>query len=209
VLEMACAEVEAAGLDLDIHVNIGAARLGNTDFEEQVRCILGRHRMPPGRLVLEITETVPIVDLADAAAQILRLNDLGVKVALDDFGTGFNSLTYLHALPVQIVKLDRSLAVGGDPVRDLALYRSVINLCGELGFQVVAEGIETPAQLDTILTAGCQFAQGHLFGRPSSIRRIVDYRPSLTGRKPAGAEDRPDPTTSTYSALRDAPTTPA
>ena len=85
VLELACTEVEAAGMDVDIHVNIGAARLGNTDFEEHVDRTLKRHRIAPGRLVVEITETVPIVDLADAAAQISRLNATGVRVAARRF----------------------------------------------------------------------------------------------------------------------------
>lgn len=169
VLDLACGEVARAGLNLDIHVNIGAARLGNIGFEELVTEMLGRHGISPGRLVVEITETVPIVDLADAAAQIARLNETGVRVALDDFGAGYNSLTYLHALPVRIVKLDRSLAVVADPVRDLALYRSVIGVCTELGFEAIAEGIESAAQMDTIQAAGCRLAQGHLFGRPVPI----------------------------------------
>ena len=85
---------------------------------------------------------MPVVDLADAAAQIARLNEMGIKVALDDFGAGYSSLTYLHALPVQIIKLDRGLAVGPEPARIETLYRSVIRLCDSLGIDVIAEGIE-------------------------------------------------------------------
>ncbi len=95
----------------------------------------------------------------------------GVKVALDDFGAGFNSLMYLHALPVQIVKLDRGLA-SADPARDLALYRSVIGLCDELGLDVIAEGIESVAQSDTVYRAGGRLAQGHLFGRPVPLSEL-------------------------------------
>lgn len=167
VLDLACREVADAGLgEVNIHVNVGAARLGNLGFEEQVRHTLSHCAMDPHRLVLEITETLPIVDLDDAAAQIQRFNEIGVRLALDDFGAGYNSLTYLHALPVQIVKLDRSLAVGSDAGRDLALYRSVVRLCSDLGLDVVAEGIETRLQADTVHAAGCQYAQGHLFGKP-------------------------------------------
>jgi diguanylate cyclase len=172
VLDLACREVRAAGLDLDIHVNIGAARLGNPGFEQQVHQALRRHRIPRGRLVLEITETVPIVDLDKAAAQITRLSDLGVKVALDDFGAGFNSLTYLHCLPVHIVKLDRSLAVGGDSARDFALYRSVIGLCDALDMEVIAEGIESEAQAETVYRAGGRLAQGHRFARAVPIEEL-------------------------------------
>ena len=159
-------------------MNIGAGRLGNPAFEQQVRRALTRYHLPPSRLVVEITETLPIVDLAHAAAQINRLNALGVKVALDDFGAGFNSLMYLHALPVQIVKLDRGLATT-DPARDLTLYRSVIRLCDELGLDVIAEGIESVAQSDTVYRAGGHLAQGHLFGRPVPISEL-----SLTSPTP-------------------------
>jgi predicted signal transduction protein with EAL and GGDEF domain len=139
----------AADMDVDLHVNIGASRLGDPAIEQEVSRTMARNGMDPSRLVLEITETVPIVDLADAAAEITRLNALGVKVALDDFGAGYNSLTYLHALPVQIVKLDRSMDVGAVPDRDGTLYRSVIGLCDALELEVIAEGIETGAQAET------------------------------------------------------------
>ncbi|CAA0128561.1 putative signaling protein [Mycolicibacterium vanbaalenii] len=172
VLELACREVQAAGLDLAIHVNIGAARLGNPAFEHHVRRALTRHDVEPNRLVVEITETVPIVDLADAAAQIDRLQSSGVRVALDDFGAGFNSLMYLHALPVQIVKLDRSFAAGTDPERNLTMYRSVIRLCSELGLSVIVEGIELPPQAETVYIAGCRLAQGHLFGSAVPISQL-------------------------------------
>jgi EAL domain-containing protein (putative c-di-GMP-specific phosphodiesterase class I) len=172
VMDLACREVQAAGLELDIHVNIGAARLGNREFEETVVRTLARHDIASDRLVLEVTETVPIVDLAEGAAAIDRLRAIGVSVALDDFGAGFNSLTYLHALPVQIVKLDRSLAVGAESARGLALYRSVIVLCSTLGLNVVAEGIESQSLADTVFAAGCRMAQGYLFGRPTSMAEV-------------------------------------
>jgi diguanylate cyclase (GGDEF)-like protein len=174
VLDQACSQMQAAGVDhLDIHINIGAARLGSVDFERAVSRILARHGLPPDRLVLEITETVPIVDLADGAAAIRRLNELGIRLALDDFGAGYNSLTYLHELPVQVVKLDRGLAMGVEPGRNLTLYRSVIGLCEALGLNVIAEGIETAEQAETIFMAGCALAQGHLFGRAVPLTDIA------------------------------------
>lgn len=169
VLDLACQEVHATGTGIDIHVNIGAARLGNRAFEQQVARTLARHGIEQGRLVLEVTETVPIVDLAEGAAAIRRLGELGVKVALDDFGAGFNSLTYLQALPVDMVKLDRGLVVGADPGRGVALYRSIIDVCASVGLDVIAEGIETTAQADAVAAAGCRLAQGYLFGRPQPL----------------------------------------
>lgn len=121
------------------------------------------------------------MDLADAAAQIDRFNGMGIRTALDDFGAGYSSLTYLHALPVHIVKLDRSLSVGDDPDRDLTLYRSVIGLCTDLGMGVVAEGIESRAQADNVYAAGCQYAQGHLFGRAGPIDDLSRARQEHAG----------------------------
>jgi diguanylate cyclase (GGDEF)-like protein len=177
VLDLACREVRAAGSDIDIHVNIGAARLGNRAFEQQVAQTLERHGVEQGRLVLEITETVPIVDLAEGAAAIRRLGEIGVKIALDDFGAGFNSLTYLQALPVDIVKLDRGLVVGAEPGRGVALYRSIIAVCDSVGLDVIAEGIETVAQADAVAAAGCRLGQGYLFGRPQPLAELA----ALTG----------------------------
>jgi predicted signal transduction protein with EAL and GGDEF domain len=187
VLELACRELRESGLELALHVNIGAARLGSRAFEEQVARTLERHGIEPGRLVLEITETVPIVDLSKGAAAIRRLRAIGVNVALDDFGTGFNSLSYLHALPVDVVKLDRSLAAAGEPGRDLALYRSVIGLCDALDLEVIAEGIEYPQQVDTLLAAGCRQAQGHLFGRATPMGEVSRVL-STAGRRNKGVE---------------------
>ncbi|WP_105363325.1 EAL domain-containing protein [Mycobacterium sp. ITM-2016-00316] len=182
VLDLACSEVRGRGLDIDIHVNIGGARLGNPGFELQVRKVLERYRIPRNRLVLEITETMPIVDLDRAARQIGRFGELGVKVALDDFGSGFSSLTYLHALPVDIVKLDRSLASGSNPARDQTLYRSVITLCDALGLEVIAEGVETSEQAEMVARAGGRLAQGHLFGWPVPITELVASLSTVHGQ---------------------------
>lgn len=182
VLDLACSEVRGRGLDLDIHVNIGGARLGNPGFEQTVRNVLERYRIPRERLVLEITETMPIVDLDRAARQIGRFGEMGVKVALDDFGSGFSSLTYLHALPVGIVKLDRSLASGSNPARDQTLYRSVIKLCDDLGLDVIAEGVETAEQAEMVARAGGRLAQGHLFGMPVPVAELVASLATVQGQ---------------------------
>jgi len=173
VLDLACSEIRAAGTDLVLHVNIGAARMSSPEFERQIRRTLSRHDMAPSQLVLEMTESVPVVDLAKAAAQITRLKAMGVNVALDDFGAGYNSLTYLHALPVQIIKLDRGLAVGSEPDRIVTLYRSVIRLCAELGIGLIAEGIESTAQAEMTYAAGCRLAQGHLYGHALPIADLA------------------------------------
>ncbi|GAB3878907.1 EAL domain-containing protein [Kibdelosporangium lantanae] len=172
VLHLACRQITEAGLDVAVHVNVGASRLGTPRLEETIREALAEYRMAPGQLVVEITEAVPVPDLAVGAGAIRRLQALGVRVALDDFGAGYSSLTYLHALPVDLIKLDRALTTGVHPERDEALCRSLVALCADLGLAVVAEGIETAAQTDLIARAGCAMAQGFRFGRPAPLTTL-------------------------------------
>ncbi|MEC3982493.1 EAL domain-containing protein, partial [Amycolatopsis sp. H20-H5] len=97
---------------------------------------------------------------------------LGVRVARDDFGAGYSSLTCLHALPVDLIKLDRALTTGVQPERDAALCRSLVGLCADLDLAVVAEGIETAEQAELIIRAGCTMAQGYRFGRPGPLSAL-------------------------------------
>lgn len=175
VVNAVCADIADVSAELTVHVNIGAARLGDVEFEAAVSEALTTHRIPPGRLVFEITETEAVKDLGDAAAAIRRLQHWGIRVALDDFGTGYNSLRYLHELPVNVIKLDRSLTawVANDPT----LYRSLIGICDGLGLDVIAEGIETEASADTVRRLGCRYGQGFHFGRPDSLSAVVGRTP--------------------------------
>ncbi|WIY06411.1 EAL domain-containing protein [Amycolatopsis mongoliensis] len=172
VLDLACREITTAGLDLTVHVNVCASRLGAAALERSVGAALDRYRLPASRLVVEITETVPVPDLAAGAAAIRRLQELGVRVALDDFGAGYSSLTVLHALPVDLIKLDRALTTGVQPERDAALCRSLVGLCADLELDVVAEGIETAEQASLVTRAGCTTAQGYLYGRPAPLSAL-------------------------------------
>ncbi|WP_103350843.1 bifunctional diguanylate cyclase/phosphodiesterase [Amycolatopsis sp. CA-128772] len=172
VLDLACREITAAGVDLTVHVNVCASRLGAASLEESVGAALDRYGLPADRLIVEITETVPVPDLAAGAAAIRRLQDLGVRVALDDFGAGYSSLTVLHALPVDLIKLDRALTTGVRPDRDAALCRSLVGLCADLEVAVVAEGIETAEQAELVTRAGCTTAQGYRFGHPAALASL-------------------------------------
>jgi EAL domain-containing protein (putative c-di-GMP-specific phosphodiesterase class I) len=176
VLDMACRQISDAGLDLAVHVNVGASRLGTVALEQSIRTALAQYRLSAGQLVVEITETVPVLDLDAGADAIRQLQALGVRVALDDFGAGYSSLNYLHALPVDLIKLDRALTTGIRPERDEALCRSLVALCAELGVAVVAEGIETAAQAERIIRAGCTMAQGFRFGRPAPLTALTIAR---------------------------------
>jgi diguanylate cyclase (GGDEF)-like protein len=176
VLDQACTDAAALesihGRPIDVHVNVSAARLGQDGLEETVFAALARHHVPPGRLVVEITETRRIPDLPRAAAVAARLRSQGVRVALDDFGSGFNALAQLHSLPVDIVKLDSTLTdVDVSPDRAGAVCRSILAICAELDVIVIAEGIETPARAAALAELGCPLGQGYLFGQPGPLTR--------------------------------------
>ncbi|MEU4157188.1 EAL domain-containing protein [Actinoplanes sp. NPDC026670] len=177
VLDRACADAarlaELYGRPIDVHVNVSAGRLAGQGVEESVRAALTRHRLEPARLIIEITETLRIPDLPCAASLVERLRGLGVRVALDDFGSGYNALAQLHAIPVDIVKLDSTLTdVDTSPERAGALCRSVLAICAELGITVVAEGLETEERAGAMAALGCPQGQGYLYGAPASLARL-------------------------------------
>ncbi|MEO8543096.1 MAG: EAL domain-containing protein [Burkholderiaceae bacterium] len=123
--------------------------------------------LPGHAVVVEITEGLLLDTSNSVAAQLLELRQCGIQVSLDDFGTGFSSLTYLQRFDIDYLKIDQSfvreLVPGGT---ELALCKAIIVMAHELGMQVIAEGVETPAQRDLLLGAGCDFGQGYLFARP-------------------------------------------
>ncbi len=182
VLNRACRDAAALlrgyGHPIDIHVNVCADRLGTAELEESVVGALSRHGMPADHLVLEITETSRIKDVVSAAAAGYRLRDRGIRLALDDFGAGFNALAELHALPVDVVKLDAAItAVEADGVRAAALCRSLLTICSGLRAVVVAEGVENAARAEALAALGCHLGQGYFYGPPATL-------PELTAQPP-------------------------
>ena len=171
VLDRACRDAAAFGgawSEVVVHVNVSAARFGEPEQEDGVLGALRRHALPPRRLLLELTETARLDDLSAAQRTAARLAGRGVQLGLDDFGTGYNALHLLHALPADLVKLDRSLVTAGTP-RSLAVCRSIVTICTDLGVRVIAEGIEDPGQVSAMAALGCGYGQGHRFGRPGPL----------------------------------------
>jgi EAL domain-containing protein (putative c-di-GMP-specific phosphodiesterase class I) len=176
VLDRACrdaANFRGPWTGLAVHVNRSAARLGRPEHEAAVHDALNRHGLAPSRLLLELTETARLGDLSAAAEATGRLAALGVLFALDDFGTGYNALAQLHALKVDVVKLDRSFTADDANGRGEAVCRSIVAICAQLGVSVVAEGIETARQAATMETLGCRYGQGHHFGRPGPLAEVA------------------------------------
>ncbi|MDT5023718.1 MAG: diguanylate cyclase [Micromonosporaceae bacterium] len=178
VLDQAChdaaALTESYGRPIDIHVNASARRLGQPELEAAIIAALERYAVAPSRLVVEITETARIGDLAAASAGAARLRRLGVRLALDDFGAGFNAMAQLHALPVDIVKLDREIArLDPDPQRAEAMCRAIVTICESIGVVVIAEGVETRAQSVVLERLGVTLAQGYLYGEPTALPELA------------------------------------
>lgn len=148
-------------------VNLSRRQLREEDLPQQVIETVSMCNLEPSDLVLEITETAMMDDPAATAARLTELSQQGVSLAVDDFGTGQSSLSNLRSFPVDILKIDRSfvqnVAAG---VEDAALVKAIIRLAGALGLSTVAEGVETPEQLDALRSFGCDHAQGFLLSRP-------------------------------------------
>ncbi len=173
VLERACRQAAAwarAGCRLGVSVNVSAFQLGRQDFVEDVRRVLASTGLDPAALMLEITETTVMRDVAAACMDLQQMKQLGVLVAIDDFGTGYASLSHLQRLPADILKVDRSFVAALDEGEQSAeLLRAVVGVGRSLAMTVVAEGIETPEQLDAVAGIGCELGQGFHLGRPAPV----------------------------------------
>jgi len=152
-----------------LSVNMSPAQLVDPNLIRRIAAVLERTGLPAHRLELELTETIDIGGSQAAEARLAELNALGVRLAIDDFGTGYASLRYLRTLPVHKVKLPKELidGIGSDPDGQ-AIVEMTAGLGHRLGLTVVAEGIETPAQLAAVRAAGCDLGQGFLLGKPST-----------------------------------------
>jgi diguanylate cyclase (GGDEF)-like protein/PAS domain S-box-containing protein len=186
VLQTACREAAGwaagpSGLPPTVAVNVSPVQLAQRGFIDDVTAALTDSGLAPDRLCLEITETAAITDLAATAARLAQVRDLGVRLALDDFGTGHSALSLLRALPVHLVKIDRSFVerVASDTA-DAVLARLVIEAAHSLGRRVCAEGVETAEQAQQLVAMGCDSAQGWLFGRPEPASARLAAR--LTSR---------------------------
>jgi EAL domain-containing protein (putative c-di-GMP-specific phosphodiesterase class I) len=172
---------EAGTPNLTMSVNVSARQLQDPGFVDDVRRVLQLSGLDPDALVLEITESVLVADLSRIGAVLQDLRSLGVHLALDDFGTGYSSLLYLKGLPVDRLKVDRSFVSGlGESGQDVTIIASVVDLAHKLGLRVVAEGVETEAELRAISAMGCDEAQGFLLGRPAPARSFTQEPVALT-----------------------------
>jgi diguanylate cyclase (GGDEF)-like protein len=179
VLRRGCAQAalwRAAGLELDLSVNVSARQLDDPGLLHRVREALGTTGLPAHALTLEITETALMRDPELSADRLRELKHVGVRIAIDDFGTGYSSLAYLRQFPVDTLKIDRGFVSGiASTAESKPLVRTVVALAKSLGIDTVAEGIEDEHQLRSLLAEGCRAGQGYWFGRPMSAEAVPAY----------------------------------
>ena len=166
----------AAGFDIAVSANLSTLDLLDPYLGRRVRGLLEAHAVPARRLCLEITESALMDDPAQAQAHLDELAALGIKLSIDDYGVGQASLAYLKSLPVDELKLDRSFvtAITESP-RNAAIVESTIMLSHALGLSVVAEGVETQAELRWLREHGCDIAQGYGIARPMTAAQLQDW----------------------------------
>lgn len=171
VLRTACNEAARWPGQARIAVNVSAEQLHNPGFVAIVASALANSGLPPGRLELEVTESVFMRDDGTAVKVLQRLVDLGVRLSLDDFGTGFSSLGYLSRTRFSTIKIDRSFVIGAaNGVREaIAIIRAVVALAQSLGMSTTAEGVETEAEHKLLQSLGCTKIQGFYFSRPLPV----------------------------------------
>jgi diguanylate cyclase (GGDEF)-like protein len=171
VLDLACEQAarwntEQPQAAIGISVNVSAHQLADPAFPDRVASVLERTALPAALLRLEVTETTLVEEHQWSVDNFARLKGLGVGVVLDDFGTGFSSLGYLRRFPFDLLKIDRSFVDQIALPTNAAIVTAVIGIAEALDLEIVAEGVETKSQLETVTALGCHHAQGYLFSRP-------------------------------------------
>lgn len=154
-------------------INISAIQYKRKDFVSKLLEILKKYEVKPNEIELEITESILIEDFAEVKDKLLLLRDYGLKISLDDFGTGFSSLSYLNGLPIDTLKIDKSFIdkVGKDESTRI-ITESIIAMVNKLGYESVAEGVETEDQFAYLKRIGCDIIQGYLLGKPMPADEI-------------------------------------
>jgi diguanylate cyclase (GGDEF)-like protein len=191
VLRRACAAV--AGLrsaygGLTLAVNVSAIQLRERDFVRSVAQSLEATGLPAEALELEVTESAAMIDVEATLATLRDLSRLGVSISIDDFGTGYSSLEYLQRFPIHTLKIDHSFVRElPDNAESSAIVQAILALAAALRLEVVAEGVESPAQADLLRRQGCQYLQGYLFAHPLTRDELVEW---LDARGAAASENQ-------------------
>jgi predicted signal transduction protein with EAL and GGDEF domain len=181
--------------DLRLSFNLSVRDIAAPEQIERIMQIIRESGVDPERLDLEVTETAVMRDFEQAERALIALKSLGVRIALDDFGAGYSSLSYVHRLPIDKLKIDasfvRGLEEGG---KRPAIVKTILDLCRNLRLDCVVEGVETAEQMLLLRSLGCRVAQGYLFARPMAAHAVAGYlaaeQAEATAVAPSPAERR-------------------
>ena len=190
VLDRACATAAGWPADISVSVNISPTLLRGRALQSHIHEVLLRHKLPPRRLELELTESVLVEDNPNVVPMLRGLQDMGVRMSLDDFGTGYSSLSYLCKYRFDTLKIDKAFI--GDIDRSdeaRAIVQAVASLASSLSITVVAEGVETAQQLRFIHEHGCTSAQGYYFSPPVDVAAIDALLARTNGHPAADVDD--------------------
>jgi diguanylate cyclase len=191
IIRTACAGLRQlqdlhSGQDVEplfVTINLSIRQFRDPDLFEVLRTALAQNRLAPGRVKLEITESLVMGNMDDSLALLRRCKEIGCRLAIDDFGTGYSSLSYLHKFPVDVLKLDRSFVReihSSEPARKIV--RAVARMAQDLGMETVVEGVETAEQVDACRAVGIELAQGWYYCKALPLAEAAEYL-----RKNAGA----------------------
>ncbi|PZV21787.1 MAG: PAS domain S-box protein [Leptolyngbya sp.] len=182
LLELACRQMATwqatypQAQELTVSVNLSALQLHNIELPQRVDQILSKTGLLPSSLVLEITESMLIDNIDDTIMVLNGLRQRRISLSIDDFGTGYSSLSYLYRFPVNNLKIDQSFVsqMATSPSHEKIVH-TIINLGRQLGFSAIAEGIETPQQVNTLKRLGCDLGQGYWFGKPRPAAEVSTW----------------------------------
>jgi EAL domain-containing protein (putative c-di-GMP-specific phosphodiesterase class I) len=212
VLAEACHQLKlweqqyTSSLPLLMSVNLSSRQFAHSKILDQIVETLQTTGMDPRKLKLEITESVVMENVEVASGILERLRSLGIELSIDDFGTGYSSLSYLHRLPIDTLKIDRSFVSRiHENNENKEIVRTIILLAQNLGMGVIAEGVETKEQFESLIELKCEHGQGYYFAKPLDamsagelIRRTMEEQPSSSWLKESPQEDIDIPLASIY-----------
>ncbi len=174
VLERACEQASnwqrLFGGDLSMSINLSALEFARPEIVSEIKEVLKATAVQPESIHLEITETALSMDEATTLSNILELREVGAAISVDDFGVAYSSLNYLRKYPADYLKIDKSFVDEIEDKRSFGVIRAAIDVGHTLDMKVIAEGVESNDQLERLVSAGCDFAQGYLFHKPLSVK---------------------------------------
>ncbi|ESQ94098.1 putative bifunctional diguanylate cyclase/phosphodiesterase [Asticcacaulis benevestitus] len=184
LLKKALAALKTWPADMRMSFNLSAHDLSDSESVVQIIALINRSGINPKRLDFEITETSVSHDFVQARAAVTTFKALGVGISLDDFGTGYSSLSHVHSLPLDKIKVDRSFVtdINTNPV-SLKIVKSLTALCADMDLECIIEGVETEAQLATLMELGCRRVQGYYFARPMPECDVLPYLDLATAKR--------------------------